>query len=120
MEVLTSGTRGEISEEEARNPLPAKVLALRKRSFAVFVYNLSPRISKSELEAMFCRSGRIVYCIPADRSSGQKCGFTFMRFASKEEAARAVEEVNGRSWGRRSSKGIWQSLRQRTIPPPCQ
>lgn len=89
-------------DEEARNPLPAKVLALRKRSFTVFVSNLSPRILKSELEAMFCRSYRIVDSfLLADKSLGQKRGFAFVRFGSREKAARAVEDGNDRSWGGR-------------------
>lgn len=39
--------------ETARPPLPSHLLALRKRSYLVFVANLALNISKPELEAMF-------------------------------------------------------------------
>lgn len=86
--------------DHPRPPLPAHLLHLRKKSFSVFVSNLSLQISKLELEAMFCRVGRIVDSfIPVEKSSGNKRGFAFKHFGTKEGANRAVAEGNGRSWG---------------------
>lgn len=86
--------------DEPRPRLPAHLVSLRRKSFTVYVSNLSLRISKTELEAMFFRSGRIVDSfLPVDRVSGLKRGFAFVRFRSTEEADRAVVEGYGRSWG---------------------
>lgn len=65
----------------------------------MFVSNLFPLILKAEIEAMFCRLGRIVDSfLPMDKVLGQKRGFAFVRFGTKEEANGDVVEGNGRSW----------------------
>lgn len=85
--------------DQPRPPLLAHLILTRKRSFSVFLSNLRPLISKAEIEAMFCRSGRIVDSfLSMDKVLGQKRGFAFVRFGTKEEANGDVAEGNGRSW----------------------
>lgn len=51
---------------------------------------------------MFCRAGKVVDSfLPADRNSGKKRGFGFVRFRSELEALKGIEIGNGRSWGGR-------------------
>lgn len=53
----------------------------------------------AELEAMFCRAGKILDSfIPIDKKSGIKSGFGFVRFESLQEAEMAVEQARGRSF----------------------
>lgn len=83
-------------------PLPTHLQELRERSFTLFASNLPEPTSKTELEAMFCRAGRIVDSfIPLDRNFGQLRGFAFVLFATKIEANRAIEMATSRSWGGR-------------------
>lgn len=101
MEVLTSGARGEISEEEARNPLPAKVLALRKRSFAVFVYNLSPPISVEN-----CKGGWDGLVVFADEREQQNKG----QIGSSKSKQRSSTKLQGLRCSINYDKGrSWQS-----------
>ncbi|XXG89344.1 hypothetical protein AAC387_Pa12g1364 [Persea americana] len=51
---------GSGSTESGCSRLPKDIISLRNYSISLFVSNLKPTISKVELEAMFCRSGRIV------------------------------------------------------------
>lgn len=53
-------------------PLPRKILALRENTISLFVSNVPASISSSELEAMFCRAGRILDSfIPKDTVNGK-------------------------------------------------
>lgn len=68
----------------------------------MYVSNLPKEISKVELEAMFCRVGRIVDSfIPVDWTTRRKRGFGFVRFKFEKEASNAINIVTGRSWGGR-------------------
>lgn len=78
--------------DESRRTLPRKILELRENSFSIFVSNLPEEISKVELEAMFCRAGKILDSfLPIDKSSGKKRGFGFIRFGSFKEAEKGME-----------------------------
>lgn len=52
-----------------------------KKAFSLFTSMLPMDISKVELEAMFCRAGKIIDTfIPIDRRTGKKRGIGFVRF----------------------------------------
>ncbi|KAJ8615875.1 hypothetical protein MRB53_035247 [Persea americana] len=92
---------GSGSTESGCSRLPKDIISLRNYSISLFVSNLKPTISKVELEAMFCRSGRIVDSfILTKKSIGLGCGFAFVRFKPLEEANRAVTDNNDRGGGR--------------------
>ena len=79
---------------------PDHISAICNEAFSLFVLNLPETISKLELEAMFCRAGRIVDSfIPIDRNTGKKRGFGFVRFKSEIEALKAIDLRNGSKWG---------------------
>lgn len=85
-----------------KGPLPWRLHWLREETFSVFVSKSPQHISKTEVEAMFCRAGRVVdVFIPVDQSSRNNRGFAFVRFATKKDAENAVELALGRSWGGR-------------------
>lgn len=102
MEIVKSRGRERENVRDGRmEPLPKQLLLLRERSFLVFVSNLPATISKAELEAMFCRAGKIVdIFIPVDHDSKESRGFAFARLTSRE-AEKAVDLAEGRSWGGR-------------------
>ena len=106
----------------------------RRRSpstvFSLFVSNLPTAISKTELEAMFCRAGKVVNSfIPVERATGKQRGFGFVEFRSEREAKLGIEIVSGRSWvGQRiqadfahphSSNRIPTTFAQKQISPFC-
>lgn len=71
-------------------------------AFSLFVSTLPPKISKTELQVMFCRAGIVIDTfILTEWSSGKQKGFGFIRFKKKREANLGLEIVNGRSWGGR-------------------
>lgn len=89
---------GKKQEDNVKPLLPSHLLALKRRSFSIFVSNLPSNISKSELEAMFCRVGRIADSfIPCDRHYGNQRGFAFVRFGNLRDAERAMAIIDGRS-----------------------
>jgi len=69
----------------------------------VFVGNLSFDTARDELERLFAEHGEIVdISIPTDRLSGRPRGFAFVEFASDEQAAAAIEKLNGVELGGRN------------------
>lgn len=81
-------------------PLPKRILALREKTISLFVSNLLASISSPELEAMFCRAGRILDSfIPKDTARSRGRGFAFVRFGLMREAELSTELAKGRSWG---------------------
>ena len=83
-------------------PLPRRILALREKTISPFVSNLHASISTPELEAMFCRAGRVLDSfIPRDTVTGRGRGFAFVRFGSMREVELAMELTRGRLWGGR-------------------
>ena len=78
-------------------PLPLQIRRIRDESFSVFVSNLPQQISKTELEAMFWRAGRIIDVFtPVDQRCQSNRGFAFVRFVTLREAEKAVEMAEGR------------------------
>ena len=65
--------------------LPRRILALREKTISLFVSNLHASFSSPELEAMFCRAGRILYSfIPQRDSNWQRQRFCFSFLQSFE------------------------------------
>jgi RNA recognition motif-containing protein len=62
----------------------------------IFVGNLSYRTSQDELQAAFAPYGAIErVSVVTDRDSGQPRGFAFVEMTNKNEADRAISELNG-------------------------
>ena len=63
----------------------------------IFVGNLDFGITDQKLRELLSEVGEVVDVhMPTDRETGRPRGFAFVRFASEEQAARAVETMNGR------------------------
>lgn len=72
-------------------------------SSKIFVGNLSFDTARDELERLFAEHGEIVeLAIPTDRMSGRPRGFAFVEYASAEQAAAAIEKLNGVELGGRN------------------
>jgi cold-inducible RNA-binding protein len=63
----------------------------------VFVGNLSYETSEGELEALFSAYGAVErVTVVRDRESGQARGFAFVEMTNANEAATAIQAINGR------------------------
>ena len=63
----------------------------------IFVGNLSYATTQEELQDVFGSYGVVErVSIVRDRDSGQPRGFAFVEMTNADEAARAIEELNGR------------------------
>ena len=63
----------------------------------IFVGNLDFGITDGELRELLSEVGEVVDVhMPTDRETGRPRGFAFVRFATKEQAAQAVETMHGR------------------------
>ena len=66
-------------------------------SSKIFVGSLSFQASEDDLKNAFSEAGSVVSVfIPVDRMTGRKRGFGFVEMSSPEEAARAIEMLNGK------------------------
>lgn len=66
-------------------------------SAKIFVGNLPPRTTRSELVQFFSTVGRVVsISIPTDRETGEPRGFCFVEFADRESAEEAFSACDGR------------------------
>ena len=66
-------------------------------STKIFIGNLDFGIADQELRELLSEVGEVVDVhMPTDRETGRPRGFAFVRFATEEQAARAVETMNGR------------------------
>lgn len=66
-------------------------------SSKIFVGSLSFQASEDDLKNAFSEFGTVVSVfIPVDRMTGRKRGFGFVEMSSPEEAARAIEMLNGK------------------------
>lgn len=62
----------------------------------IFVGNLDFGVTDQQLRELFSEVGEVVDVhMPTDRDSGRPRGFAFVRFASEDQAAHAVETMNG-------------------------
>jgi len=63
----------------------------------IFVGNLSYQTTEPELESVFSQYGAVEKAsVVRDRDTGQPRGFAFIEMTNKNEALKAIEELNGR------------------------
>jgi polyadenylate-binding protein len=62
----------------------------------VFVKNLEESVSDEELKAMFAEFGTVNSCIIMRDDDGKSKGFGFVNFEAPEQAAAAVQDLNGK------------------------
>lgn len=87
---------------DPQGPFPARILARWEKAFSLFVSNLPVAISKTKLETMFSRAGKVIdSLLSVDCSTGKKRGFGFVGFRTEQEALAAVDLAKGRLWGGR-------------------
>ena len=62
----------------------------------IFVGSLSFDATEEDLKQAFSQAGTVVSTfIPVDKMTGRKRGFGFVEMGSNEEAAKAIEMLNG-------------------------
>jgi RNA recognition motif-containing protein len=68
----------------------------------VFVGNLAFETTSQEIEALFGPYGEVAgVSVPTDRMTGRPRGFAFVEFVRSEDAAEAIEKLNGHELGGR-------------------
>jgi RNA recognition motif-containing protein len=74
-------------------------------STKLYVGNLSFNTSTQDLEAMFAEAGTVESAnIIEDRETGRSRGFAFVEMSSKEEAQKAISQLDGKEVDGRSLK----------------
>jgi RNA recognition motif-containing protein len=69
----------------------------------LFVANIAWSVTSKELRELFSRYGQVRAClIIADQETGRSRGFGFVQMDSDDEAAIAIEELNGYVLGGRN------------------
>jgi len=64
----------------------------------IYVGNLTFGTSSSDLQALFEEYGEVTKAqVISDRDTGRSRGFGFVEMASSDEAATAMQELNGKS-----------------------
>eukprot|EP00128_Syssomonas_multiformis_P010022 Colp12_sorted_trinity150504_noHs@19088 len=81
--------------------------------FQIFVGDLSPEITEVNLRSAFAAYGMVSDAkVMYDPQSGNSRGYGFVTFVNKEDAERAVAEMNGRWLGNRAIRTGWGSRKQ--------
>jgi len=63
----------------------------------LFIGNLPHSLEESELQDLFSEIGEVVSArIITDRDTGRPRGFGFVEMSTEEDAAKAIEELNGK------------------------
>jgi len=63
----------------------------------LYVGNLSFQTSSDDLNQLFAQAGTVESAaVVEDRETGRSRGFGFVEMSSKEEAAKAIEQFNGK------------------------
>ena len=71
----------------------------------LYVGNLSYSLRTEELKDVFAEAGEVVYAkVVTDQESGRSKGFAFVEMATDDQAAEAIEKLNGREVGGRALK----------------
>ncbi|XP_019104446.1 serine/arginine-rich splicing factor SC35 isoform X2 [Beta vulgaris subsp. vulgaris] len=66
-------------------------------TYSLLVLNITFRTSADDLYPLFDRYGKVVdVFIPRDRRTGESRGFAFVRYKYQDEAAKAVEKLDGK------------------------
>jgi RNA recognition motif-containing protein len=69
----------------------------------IFVGNLSYQTTEGEIEALFSAYGAVEkVTVVRDRDTGQPRGFAFVEMTNSDEAAKAMQALNGREVGGRA------------------
>jgi RNA recognition motif-containing protein len=74
-------------------------------STKLYVGNLAFQTTSEELQSLFAQAGTVESAsVVEDRMTGRSRGFAFVEMATKEEAAAAIEQFNGKEVGGRALK----------------
>jgi len=74
-------------------------------STKLYVGNLAFQTTSQELQNLFTQAGTVESAsVVEDRDTGRSRGFAFVEMSTKEEAASAIEQFNGKEVGGRSLK----------------
>ena len=74
-------------------------------STKLYVGNLAFQTTSEELQELFAQAGTVESAsVVEDRMTGRSRGFAFVEMATKEEAASAIEQLNGKEVGGRALK----------------
>ena len=74
-------------------------------STKLYVGNLSFQTSSQEIQELFAQAGTVQSAsVVEDRDTGRSRGFAFVEMSSEEEAASAIEQLNGKEVGGRALK----------------
>jgi RNA recognition motif-containing protein len=94
--------------------LPEKEHVISRK---VFAGNLSFDISNEDLIELFSAVGPVTdVSMPVDRATGRKRGFAFVEFESEEDAAKAIEALNGKDLAGRPLRV--DEAKERSFRPP--
>jgi RNA recognition motif-containing protein len=96
--------RGSAEGATSEDPSGTKVRSKRCMGKRLYCGNLPFSATADEIKAVFSEGGRAVtdVHIVIDRETGRPRGFAFVELGSDEEAAAAVNAVNGRMFGGRA------------------
>ena len=74
-------------------------------STKLYVGNLSFQTTSEDLQQLFAQAGTVESAsVVEDRMTGRSRGFAFVEMATPEEAASAIEQMNGKEIGGRALK----------------
>src|SRR4030095_9015514 len=74
-------------------------------STKLFVGNLAFQTTSEDLQELFAQAGTVSSAsVVEDRMTGRSRGFAFVEMSTPEEAAAAIEQMNGREVGGRALK----------------
>jgi RNA recognition motif-containing protein len=74
-------------------------------STKLYVGNLAFQTTSAELQDLFAQAGTVESAsVVEDRMTGRSRGFAFVEMSTKEEAAAAIEQFNGKEVGGRALK----------------
>ena len=74
-------------------------------STKLYVGNLAFQTTSDELQALFAQAGTVESAsVVEDRMTGRSRGFAFVEMSTKEEAASAIDQFNGKEVGGRALK----------------
>ena len=74
-------------------------------STKLYVGNLAFQTTSEELQELFAQAGTVESAsVVEDRMTGRSRGFAFVEMSSKEEAASAIDQFNGKEVGGRALK----------------
>src|SRR5881394_429474 len=71
----------------------------------LYVGNLAFQTTSQELQELFAQAGTVESAsVVEDRDTGRSRGFAFVEMSTKEEAAAAIDQFNGKELGGRALK----------------